>query len=65
VGDPEEREVIISLLAIGLGIVIILWAQHGAERGGRGGGWGGLARTLILIGGCFAAGYIAWVYLGR
>ena len=53
---------IIALAAIGVGMLVVLWAQHQAERGGRGGGWGGLARTLILVGGCFAAAVVVWAY---
>jgi hypothetical protein len=53
---------IIALLVIGAGVAVVLWAQVQAERSGRGGGWGGLARTLILAGGAFAAAAVVWAY---
>jgi hypothetical protein len=47
--------VIIAVGIIIAGMIIVLWAEYSASREGCGGGWGGLARTLILIGGAFAA----------
>lgn len=45
---------IVAVGAILFGMAIVLWAQWQSERAGQGGGWGGLVRTAILVGGAFA-----------